>query len=408
MIKYRKIINYKLNIKTKRMKKNGLILTIALLFVISTYSLGQKPRELNPILTGVPSLTITPDSRAGGMGDVGAATTPDINSQYWNPAKYAFMESAVGVSLSYTPWLRRLVNDINLGYLAGYWKFDELQAVSASFRYFSLGEIKLTGPQGSELGVAHPNELALDVAYSRKLSENFSASVAFRYIRSDLNNGINGDGEPLYPGNAVAADVAAYFRTPIEIATGDANLAFGLNISNIGSKISYDQNLNTLFIPTNLRLGGSFEVPFDDYNKISINLDVNKLLVPTSQIQYEGESDDDFYIRREEALKMGPIAGIFKSFGDAPGGFKEEMQEIMWSAGAEYTYNNQFFVRAGYFNEHQLKGNRKFFSAGVGFKMNVFQLDAAYLISVAQSNPLDGTLRFTLGFDLDGLRNLAR
>lgn len=391
------------------MKKNFLILTIVLL--LPTLILAQEipNRQLNPVLTGVPSLTITPDSRAGGMGDVGAATTPDINSQYWNPAKYAFMESPVGVSLSYTPWLRRLVNDINLGYLAGYWKFDELQSISASFRYFSLGEIKLIGDTpGADYGIAHPNELALDIAYSRLLSEKLSAAVAFRYIRSDLNNGITGFGDPLYPGNAVAADVAAYYRTPIEMTNADGTLAFGLNISNIGSKISYDQNLTSLFIPTTMRLGGSFEYPMDDYNKISFNADVSKLLAPTPVVKMEGESDTDFEKRRDEYQQTGPIAGIFKSFNDAPGGMKEELQEIMWSAGAEYTYNNQFFVRAGYFNEHQLKGNRKFFSAGVGFKMNVFQLDAAYLISVAQSNPLDGTIRFTLGFDLDGLKNLTR
>ncbi len=391
------------------MKKNFLILTIVLL--LPTLILAQEipNKQLNPVLTGVPSLTITPDSRAGGMGDVGAATTPDINSQYWNPAKYAFMESPVGVSLSYTPWLRRLVNDINLGYLAGYWKFDELQSISASFRYFSLGEIKLIGDTpGADYGIAHPNELALDIAYSRLLSEKLSAAVAFRYIRSDLNNGITGFGDPLYPGNAVAADVAAYYRTPIEMTNADGTLAFGLNISNIGSKISYDQNLTSLFIPTTMRLGGSFEYPMDDYNKISFNADVSKLLAPTPVVKMEGESDTDFEKRRDEYQQTGPIAGIFKSFNDAPGGMKEELQEIMWSAGAEYTYNNQFFVRAGYFNEHQLKGNRKFFSAGVGFKMNVFQLDAAYLISVAQSNPLDGTIRFTLGFDLDGLKNLTR
>ncbi len=391
------------------MRKNFLILTIVLL--LPTLILAQEipNKQLNPVLTGVPSLTITPDSRAGGMGDVGAATTPDINSQYWNPAKYAFMESPVGVSLSYTPWLRRLVNDINLGYLAGYWKFDELQSISASFRYFSLGEIKLIGDTpGADYGIAHPNELALDIAYSRLLSEKLSAAVAFRYIRSDLNNGITGFGDPLYPGNAVAADVAAYYRTPIEMTNADGTLAFGLNISNIGSKISYDQNLTSLFIPTTMRLGGSFEYPMDDYNKISFNADVSKLLAPTPVVKMEGESDTDFEKRRDEYQQTGPIAGIFKSFNDAPGGMKEELQEIMWSAGAEYTYNNQFFVRAGYFNEHQLKGNRKFFSAGVGFKMNVFQLDAAYLISVAQSNPLDGTIRFTLGFDLDGLKNLTR
>jgi hypothetical protein len=394
------------------MKKTCLVIFTSVLFALSVLAQNDIKNQLNPVLTGVPSLTITPDARAGGMGDVGAATTPDINSQYWNPSKYAFMESPAGLSFSFTPWLRRLVDDINLSYLAGYWKFDELQSVSASLRYFSLGEIRMTDEQGQEGAMAHPNELAFDVAYSRLLSDNLSAAVAFRYIRSDMN--VPSSESDMVPGNAIAADVAAYYRTPIQVATGDANLAFGLNISNIGSKISYGDAENTLFIPTNLRLGGTFEYPFDDYNKISFNADINKLLVPSSQIRRinpdgsYGETEDEFLERRREAMNMGPIAGIFKSFGDAPGGFSEELKEIMWSAGAEYTYNNQFFVRAGYFNEHQTKGNRKFFSTGVGFKLNVFQLDAAYLISMAQSNPLDGTLRFTLGFDMDGLRNLMQ
>ncbi|NLO70666.1 MAG: type IX secretion system outer membrane channel protein PorV [Porphyromonadaceae bacterium] len=392
------------------MKKTCLVILTTV--VLTTFSLSAQNEikdQLNPVFTGVPSLSITPDSRGGGMGDVGAATTPDINSQYWNPAKYAFMESPAGLSMSFTPWLRRLVNDINLSYLAGYWKFDELQSVSASLRYFSLGEIKLYDYQGTEGVTAHPNEMAIDIAYSRLLSEKLSAAVAFRYIRSDMN--IPSSESDMIPGNAIAADVAAYYRTPIEVGTGDGTLAFGLNISNIGSKISYGDEESTLFIPTNLRLGGSFEYPFDDYNKISFNADINKLLVPSSQIRRINEDgtledENDFIARRDAARNMGPIAGIFKSFGDAPGGFSEELREIMWSLGAEYTYNNQFFVRAGYFNEHKTKGNRKYFSTGVGFKLNVFQLDAAYLISVAQSNPLDGTLRFTLGFDLDGLRNL--
>ena len=294
-------------------------------------------------------------------------------------------------------------------YAAGYWKFDEQQSVSASLRFFSLGEIKLTGERPEDdYGTAHPNELAFDLAYSRLLSEKWSAAVAFRYIRSDLNNGINNSADPMYPGNAIAADVATYYRTPIEMSTGDANLAFGLNISNIGSKISYDQNLTSIFIPTNLKLGGSFDYPFDDYNKISISADINKLLVPTPIKRLEGESDTDYEARRTAYYETGPIAGIFKSFGDAPGGSSEELKEIMWSVGAEYAYNNQFFVRGGYFNENAMKGNRKYFTAGVGFKLNMFQLDAAYLISAAQSNPLDQTLRFTLGFDLNGLQNLMR
>lgn len=390
------------------MKKTILFLSIVFISA-SVLAQPEANKQLNPLITGVPSLTITPDSRAGGMGDVGAATTPDINSQYWNPAKYAFMESPAGVALSYTPWLSKLVSDINLGYLAGYYKIDEFSSVSGSLRYFSLGEITLTDENSDVLGSAQPYEMSLDAAYSRKLSENWSAAVAFRYIRSDLNNGQNGStGEEMFPGNAFAADVAAYYNTLIPMATGDSKLAFGLNISNIGSKISYDKNQTNLFIPTNLRLGGSFMYPFDDYNKISINADINKLLVPTPIVKNDDESDTDFDARRDAYYATGPIAGIFKSFNDAPGGMSEELQEIMWSVGAEYAYNNQFFVRGGYFNENQYKGNRKFFTAGVGFKLNVFQLDAAYVISAAQSNPLDQTLRFTLGFDLAGLTEMMR
>ena len=391
------------------MKKTFFVLLSALFISYSAFAQVEPNEQLNPLITGVPSLTITPDSRGGGMGDVGAATTPDINSQHWNPAKYAFMESPAGFSFSYTPWLSKLVSDINLLYAAGYWKFDELQSVSASLRFFSLGEIKLTGERPEDdYGTAHPNELAFDLAYSRLLSEKWSVAVAFRYIRSDLNNGINNSADPMYPGNAIAADVATYYRTPIEMSTGDANLAFGLNISNIGSKISYDQNLTSIFIPTNLKFGGSFDYPFDDYNKISVSADINKLLVPTPIKRMEDENDTDYEARRTAYYETGPIAGIFKSFGDAPGGTSEELKEIMWSVGAEYAYNNQFFVRGGYFNENAMKGNRKYFTAGVGFKLNMFQLDAAYLISAAQSNPLDQTLRFTLGFDLNGLQNLMR
>ena len=370
--------------------------------IILSFSAGALAQVNNPIVTAVPSLSIAPDARAGGMGDVGVASTPDINSQYWNPAKYVFMESDAGLSVSYTPWLRKLVSDIDLAYLAGYWKFDQRQALSASLRYFSLGDITLMDQLGYPQGSAHPNEVAVDLAYSRLLSEKFSASIALRFIYSDLNNGINlSGGSEMYPGSSVAADVAAYYKSPVALQGVDGTLAFGVNISNIGSKISYDQNETSNFIPTNLRVGGSFDYPLDNYNKISVNLDLNKLLVPTPKLNPTA-ADNTAY------NKMSPIAGIFNSFTDAPGGFKEELQEVTWSLGAEYAYNNQFFVRGGYFNESQYKGNRKYFTAGAGFKLNVFQLDAAYVISTSQSNPLDQTLRFTLSFDLFGLKNLVR
>jgi len=379
------------------MKNNILVLC-----VLITFSISAMAQENNPIVTAVPSLSIAPDARAGAMGDVGVATTPDANSQYWNPAKYVFMDSEAGVSLSYTPWLRKLVSDIDLVYLAGYWKFDQRQAVSMSLRYFSLGKIQMTDIQGTFLSEASPNEYAIDIAYSRKFSDKFSGSVALRYIRSDLNNGINSSSSTeMFPGNAVAADVAAYYKTPITLETGDGTLAFGLNVSNIGSKISYDEMETSNFIPTNFRLGGSFDYPIDNFNRISVSADVNKLLVPTPML-------DPTLEQITEYNKMSPLTGIFKSFNDAPDGMSEELREVMWSLGAEYAYNNQFFVRGGYFNENQYKGNRKYFTAGAGFKLNVFQLDAAYVISTSQSNPLDQTLRFSLSFDLFGLKNLVK
>lgn len=369
------------------------------LSLIIMFSMSVLAQENNSIVTAVPSLSIAPDARGGGMGDVGVATSPDVNSQYWNPAKYVFMESDAGVSVSYTPWLRKLVSDIDLAYLAGYWKFDNRQAVSMSLRYFSMGEITLMDEFGYPQGNSHPNEMAIDVAYSILLSDKLSGSVAFRYIRSDLGNGIAQ--QEIYPGSAVAADVAVYYKTPIALQNTEGVLAFGANISNIGSKVSYDKKVTSNFIPTNMRLGASFDYPIDQYNKISVSTDINKLLVPTPKLNPTTEDLQAY-------SDMSPLTGIFKSLGDAPGGFSEELREISWSLGAEYAYNNQLFVRGGYYNESQYKGNRKYFTAGFGFKLNVFQLDAAYVISTSQTNPLDQTLRFTLGFDIFGLKNLVK
>lgn len=374
------------------MKKNLLALCF---LVILSVSVSAQSSINNPISTAVPSLSIAPDARAGGMGDVGAATAPDINSQYWNPSKYVFMESDAGVSVSYTPWLRKLVDAIDLGYLAGYYKLDQNQAISASLRYFSLGDITLFDENAMPQGASHPNEFSVDAAYSRKFSDKFSGAVALRFIYSDLGNGTANN--EIYPGMTVAADVSAFYKTPISLQTVDGNLALGLNISNIGGKVSYDSYSTSNFIPTNMRLGGSFEYPLDNYNKLSVSADVNKLLVPTQNNMTE-----------QEYTNLSPITGIFKSFSDAPGGFKEEMQEIMWSVGAEYAYNNQFFVRGGYYNESQYKGNRKYFTAGAGFKLNVFTIDAGYVISTSQSNPLDQTLRISLSFDLLGMKNLIK
>jgi len=365
------------------------------LFLLLSLSIGIFAQDNNTIVTAVPSLSIAPDARAGGMGDVGAATTPDVNSQFWNPAKYVFMESDAGISASYTPWLRKLVTDIDLAYLAGYYKINQNQAISASLRYFSLGDITLMDELGYTQNTAHPNELAVDVAYSRMFSEKFSGAVTLRYIYSDLGNGTQNS--EIYPGWTVAADIAAYYKTPLTLQSVEGTLGLGLNISNIGGKVSYDDNLSSNFIPTNMKIGASYDYPIDNYNKISVSADVNKLLVPTQNSMTE-----------QEYTNLSPITGIFRSFTDAPGGFKEEMREIMWSVGAEYAYNKQFFVRGGYYNESQYKGNRKYFTAGAGFKLNVFQLDAGYVISTSQSNPLDQTLRFTLSFDLFGLKNLIK
>lgn len=375
---------------------------IIALLTLPTLAISQAETEGNPIISSVPSLGISPDARGASMGDLGVATTSDVNSQYWNPAKYVFSESSAGLSFSFTPWLRQLVDDINLTYLSGYWKFSERNAVSASLRYFSLGEIQLRDAQGEPQGSAFPNEFALDAAYSQMLSENFSASVALRFIYSDLNNGRNlSGGTDINAGVAAAADFSMYYKNPIQLPTGDANLAFGLNLSNIGSKISYDANASSSFIPANLRLGTSFEYPIDEYQKFSVSADVNKLLVPT--MDYTKTAENSNYYN-----DMSSLQGIFSSFNDAPGGFAEELTEIYWSLGAEYIYNNQFAIRAGYFNENQYKGNRKFFTFGGGVKLNVFQLDASYVVSVAQTNPLDQTLRFSLSFDLFGLQNLMR
>lgn len=391
------------------MKKTLLILSAILL---ATSAMAQKDM-FNPVLTGVTSLSIAPDSRAGAMGDVGAATDPDVNSQYWNPAKYPFAISPAGFSLAYTPWLRQLVSDIDLANLVGYYRIGDYQAISGSLTYFSLGDVY------ADNYVIRPYEMAIDFAYSRMLSETFSASVGLRFIHSDLQYNYD---EDITSGQAFAADIAMFYTNYVMLGRRECLFNLGLNASNIGSKISYDGGNTNQFIPTNLRLGASILVPIDEYNTISFSADVNKLMVPTkpSYRQFLNEEFgedfiDDSYSYASEYQSwldaggyndISPIAGIFQSFADAPGGFREELQEIYWGAGVEYAYNNQFFLRGGYHYENEYKGNRKYFTLGTGFKMNVFSLDAAYLISMAQSNPLDQTLRFTLSFDMDGIREI--
>ncbi len=366
---------------------------------------AQDKSLFNPVNTGVNSLSIAPDSRGGGMGDIGAATMPDANSQYWNPAKYPFTISRAAVSVSYTPWLRKLVNDIDLAYVAGYYRIGDYQALSGSLRYFSLGEVPVGYSDANSPGYTiKPYEMAVDVAYSRMLSEKFSAAVALRYIYSDL---AYKQEEDVSPGSAFAADLSFYYSDYLILARRECMLSFGLNASNIGTKISYDSGNTSQFLPTNLRLGASLLFPVDDYNTIGFSIDLNKYMVPTRPIREEGESQEAYEERLERDYRgISPIKGIFKSFGDAPGGLKEELQEIQWSAGVEYTYNDRFSLRGGYHWEHENKGNRKYFAFGAGFKMNVFSLDAAYLVSTAQTNPLDQTLRFTLGFELDGIREI--
>ena len=364
----------------------------------------DKLSEFNPVDHAVISQTIAPDARSAGMGDVGAATDPDVNSQYWNPAKYPFCISRAGVSLNYTPWLRQLVNDIDLAYVAGYYRIGDYSAVSGSLRYFSLGEVA-TGFEENAMTV-NPYEMSIDVAYSLMLSDYFSIAAAIRWIYSDLRYDYTEDSSPA---SAFAADLALYYNNYFNMGSRECQIGLGMNISNVGSKITYYGDDRSQFLPANLRIGASVMVPIDEYNRFSISADANKLLVPTVPKQNEGESAADYQNRViEEYSDVSSIAGIFKSFGDAPGGFKEELEEIQWSVGAEYVYHDQFSVRAGYHHESENKGNRKYFTVGGGFRMSVFSLDVGYVISTAQSNPLDQTLRFSLAFDMDGIKDLFR
>lgn len=381
-----------------------IFMAIAVLLVVGVKAQDKK-NMFNPVNTSVTSQSIAPDARAAGMGDVGAATDPDVNSQYWNPAKYPFNISRAGVSLNYTPWLRQLVNDMDLAYMAGYYRIGDYSAVSGSLRYFSLGEVIMGSSESADNGMTiNPYELSIDVAYSLMLSEKFSLAAGVRWIYSDLTYDYS---EDTSPGSAFAADIALYYQDYINLGSRECQLGLGMNISNIGSKIRFGGDVRSEFIPTNMRLGASLMVPIDEYNRFSIAADANKLLVPTYPKINEGESTSDYTERvNREYHDLSSISGIFKSFSDAPGGFKEELQEIQWSVGAEYTYHDQFSVRAGYHHESENKGNRKYFTVGAGFRMSVFALDAGYVIATAKSNPLDQTLRFSLTFDMDGIKDL--
>jgi hypothetical protein len=372
--------------------------TLLLTLLIVLPATAQEELQYNPIQTVVPFLSIAPDSRSGALGDAGVATSPDIFSMHWNPAKYAFIDGNGGFGMSYSPWLRALIPDINLSYLTGYYRIDSKQVVAGSLMYSSLGKIEFTDDIGSILREFNANEFSIDAAYSRLFSEHWSGGVALRFIYSNLTGGI----EDTKPGISYAADASAFYTNSLSLGSKDGNISFGVNLSNIGSKMSYTTDFDPDFIPMNMRLGTTFQVNLDRYNSLAVSLDVNKLLVPTPPQVADGEIVDGM-----DPNVSVPVA-IFQSFYDAPGGFREEMQEFTQSVGLEYWYNQQFAIRAGYYNEAELKGNRKYFTVGAGFRLSVFSLDFSYLMPFTQNNPLARTLRFSLGFEFDSLRNLSQ
>ncbi len=372
--------------------------------------LGQNGRV---ITTAVPFLLIAPDARSGGMGEAGVASEPDANSMHWNPAKYAFIEKDFGFAVSYSPWLRKLVNDINLAYLSGYYKINDKSAIAATLLYFSLGDITFTDEFGNELGIYRPNEFAVDATYARKFSEAISAAVAARFIYSNLTQGQFVGGAETGAGTSIATDVAIYYQKDVTMGNVGGNLAWGLNISNIGTKISYSKTSTRKdFIPTNFRAGLNLRFDIDDYNSIATLLDFNKLLVPTPPVYakdtlglplYDNEGNQ--VIEKGRDPNVSVVTGMIQSWYDAPNGFSEEMREWAIAIGIEYWYAKQFSVRTGFFYEDVNKGNRKFFTAGAGLRYNVFGLDLAYLIPLEQQNPLENTLRFTLLFNFNSGRS---
>ena len=380
-----------------------IILANQLAYTQNQLEIDDLTGGLNTITTAVPFLMITPDSRSGSMGDVGAATSPDASSISTNPAKYSFIEDDLGFSISYVPWLRALVPDINLSYISGYKKLNQNDAVAFELRYFSLGDITFTDILGNTLGQFNPNELALGGSYSRKLSDLFSLSLATRYIYSNLTGGQMAGDIQTNAGKSFAADVAGYYTNKIRFLKKDSDLSFGFNISNIGNKISYTNVGERDFIPINLKLGSSININFDDYNSMSYSFDINKLLVPTPPLY---NSDNEIIAGKDPNVSV--VSGIFQSFSDAPDGFSEELREINLSFGTEYWYAQQFALRGGYFYEHDTKGGRKFFTFGAGVKYNVFALDFSYLINASRTingtNPLANTMRFTMIFDIGALQ----
>ena len=379
--------------------RQSAILTLLLFLLAQQLRAEDEVRDqFNPVRTAVVQQTIAPDARGCGMGDLGAATDPDVHSQFWNPAKYPFTISRAGFAVNYTPWLRKIASGIALLDAVGYLRLGDYQALSGSVRYFTLGEAITE----DDLTVK-PYEFSVDVAYSRMLSESFAAAVGLRYIYSDI---MGHSSDNTTAGSAFAADVAMYHTGYLMMGQRECQLSWGVNINNIGSKINYGDD-RSFFIPTNLRLGFSYLVPLNEYNRISFSADASKLLVPSMPLQRADELDEDYQERLDrEYYNQSPISGIFKSFGDSERGFKGELEEIQWSLGAEYTYNDKFTLRAGYHHESKMQGNRKYATVGAGFRLNVLSVDAGYVIATDPSNPLDQTLRVSLSFDMDGLREM--
>jgi hypothetical protein len=380
--------------KNDKMMKKLSFASLIVLIALSGNTMLHAQNTTNPIVTVVPFLTIAPDSRSGGMGDVGVATSPDMYSMHWNPAKFAFIDGTGGIGLSYTPWLRNLVPDMNIAYLTGYYRIDSKQVISSSLLYNYMGEIQGTDEFGNPTLNYKANEFAIDAAYSRLLTDHFSGGIAFRFIYSNLTGGSSASGIPTKPGTSFAADISGLYQNSMNLFNKDGEWRFGFNFSNIGSKMTYSEEKAADFIPMNMRVGASGSIFLDSRNKLTFSLDLNKLLVPTPPVYDEtGQITDGM-----DPNVSVPVA-IIHSFYDAPGGFKEEMHEIMYASGVEYWYNNQFAIRTGYFHENQYKGNRQYFTVGAGFKLNIFALDFSYLIPTAQNNPLARTVRFSLAFD---------
>ena len=397
------------------MTKKLLISLAVILCAAGVRAQGTVDDTMNPLITAMPSQSIAPDARAAGMGDLGVSTEADFNSQYWNPAKYAYMYSKGGITANYTPWLRKLVTDIDLAYLAGFYNFGDLAGgIGVGFTYFSMGDVTLTDASGQPTPTTvRPNEWALDLSYFRKLHEFVSMSVAVRMLYSDLNNGQNSStsgGAEMHPAITAAADIALYYRQPIDIALGTSDFNLGFTLKNLGGKMTYD-NVISNFIPASMNIGATYELPFNKYNSMSFSVEANKLMVPSRKSKFtkgfDPNDEKTWQMSQEDYSALNPAKGWFQSFADAPGGIKEEFAEVRWGAALEYSYNKQFFARAGYSHENYKKGNRNYITFGAGFHLSIVTLDVSYCVGLAASNPLDQTMRFTLGFDLAGIKDLV-